>query len=137
MTHPPLAVGLGLLLGLDVDVMVVRAQRLPVRPIPEEGRVSSVPLLMVYDQMQATRVRFGRTVLVVDARIEQPFRFAAHTKLVIRESEECSAFLLPSVRLVPLSPRLLITVPVVLALPLWCGRPRRRAEGLWLPHTLG
>lgn len=85
-----------------------------------------VPPLVVHDEVHATRIVFERSILPIDARIEQAGRSTADTKLVVRKGEERLSLLLPPISLVPLAPRLAITVPIVLTISL-----QRRRPGGW------
>lgn len=129
--------GGGSLFGLLHDVMVIRAERLPVRPIPEQAFVAVVALDVVDDQVHTPWVALQLACHRQVTRVQQANLFTSTTELVVRLSEEVGALALPAAGLVPLAARLPITLAIILAFALLAGRRTTETEGLRLAcHTL-
>jgi hypothetical protein len=108
--------------------MVVRAEGLPIRSVPEQYRVAAMAPLVVDHQMHAAAVRLQLAVNRQVTGIQQADFLASPAELVVGLSEEVSALALPTGCLVPFAPRLLITLAIVLALPLLAGWRATKAE---------
>lgn len=82
-------------LALRCDVVVVVAERFPIRSIPEQRLIATMRRDVVHDQPDAARICLRRSVHPNRAGIEQPTCPALHTELVGLLGKEDGPSLLP------------------------------------------
>lgn len=86
---------LAVLLALRRDVVVIVAERFPVRSIPEQTLITAVRHDVVDDQADAAGVGLRRAIHAHRAGVEQAPRLALAAELIVRLGEEVSPCLLP------------------------------------------